>query len=46
MEKKYYKKPDTKTFQLKNERLLQDNSPAKEPGESRELRGVWKDGEE
>ena len=43
MEKKYYKKPDTKTFQLKNERLLQDNSPASGKADSRELRRAWKD---
>ena len=52
MEKKYYKKPNTKTVQLKIERLLQQNpSPAtgeggEEGGGSRELRSVWKDGEE
>ena len=47
MERKYYQKPDIKKVQLKIERLLNGTgSYSGGSGQSRELRSVWKDGEE
>ena len=46
MEKKNYQKPATKTVKLASQHMIAFTANEKPGADSRELRNVWKDGEE